>query len=126
MSYIPYNTNKIELSFYQTDNNRTPFYDFLSSLDNRKAKEKILRSLSLIKEDKSLLKEPLSKHLKDGIFELRIWISNLNIRILYFYFEKELVITNAFLKKTNKTPMKEINKAKRYRQDYINRKGDQL
>ena len=66
MAYIPYNTNKIELSFYQTDNNRTPFYDFLSSLDNRKAKEKILRSLSLIKEDKSLLKEPLSKHLKTG------------------------------------------------------------
>ena len=123
MVFIPYNNNKIEIIVYQSVNNRIPFDDFLCSLNNKKVEGKILESLSLIKEDKSLLKEPLSKYLEDGIFEIRIRFSNLNIRILYFYFENSLVITNGFLKKTNKTPRKEIDKAKRYRQDYIDRKG---
>ena len=122
MVFIPYNNNKIEIIVYQSVNNRIPFDDFLCSLNNKKAEGKILESLSLIKEDKSLLKEPLSKYLEDGIFKIRIRFSNLNIRILYFCFENSLIITNAFLKKTNKTPRKEIDKAKRYRQDYISRK----
>ena len=123
MVFIPYNNNSIEINFYTSTNNRAPLIEFLDSLNNKNVKAKVFERLTFIRNNKSLLKEPFSKHLEDGIFELRIKFSNLNIRILYFYFENSLIITNAFLKKTNKTPRKEIDKAKRYRQDYINRKG---
>ena len=37
-------------------------------------------------------------------------------------FEVEFYQTNGFIKKTFKTPDKEIEKAKKYRKDYIQRK----
>lgn len=122
MVFIPYN-NSIEINFYTSTNNRVPLIEFLDSLNNKNVKAKVFERLTFIRNNKSLLKEPFSRHLEEGIFELRIKFSNLNIRILYFYFENSLVITNGFLKKTNKTPRKEIEKAKRYRQNYINDKG---
>ncbi|MGL4867269.1 MAG: type II toxin-antitoxin system RelE/ParE family toxin [Cetobacterium sp.] len=43
-------------------------------------------------------------------------------RIFYFFFTKEkIVLTNGFIKKTQKTPKKEIEKAKEYKFDYIRR-----
>lgn len=43
-------------------------------------------------------------------------------RILYFFFVGDkAVLTNGFVKKTQKTPRKEIEKAKTYRKDYLRR-----
>ena len=64
--------------------------------------------------------EPYSKHLSDGIFELRVKSGTNISRILYFfYIEKKIILTNGFLKKTMKTPHDEIKRAKEYRADYI-------
>lgn len=44
------------------------------------------------------------------------------IRVLYFFFyEGEIILTNGFVKKTNKTPREEIKLAKDRRKDYIER-----
>ena len=44
------------------------------------------------------------------------------IRVLYFFFyEGEIILTNGFVKKTNKTPREEIKLAKDRRKDYIKR-----
>lgn len=46
------------------------------------------------------------------------------IRVLYFFFyEGKIVLTNGFVKKTNKTPREEIKLAKDRRKDYIERIG---
>lgn len=68
------------------------------------------------------IREPYSKNLEDGIFELRIKSGSDISRILYFFFVGDkAVLTNGFIKKTQKTPRKEIEKAKAYRKDYLRR-----
>lgn len=69
-----------------------------------------------------MLREPYSKHLEDGIFELRNKVGNDITRVLYFFVIGEtIVLTNGFTKKTQKTPKSEIQKAKDYRNEYFNR-----
>ena len=52
-----------------------------------------------------MLGMPLAKHLDDGIFELRTVQGNNITRILYFFVVgKTIVLTNGFIKKTQKTP----------------------
>jgi phage-related protein len=42
-------------------------------------------------------------------------------RFLYFFFGKEIVITHAFLKKTDRIPAGEIERAERRMQDFLER-----
>ena len=65
---------------------------------------------------------PYSEQLEDGIFELRIKFGGNITRILYFFFVgKNIILTNGFMKKTQKTPPNEIAKAKQYRTIYLTR-----
>ena len=61
----------------------------------------------------------------DGIWEIRVIATFKNIRILCFMDESNLVVlTNCFLKKTQKTPKKEIKLAEKLKNDYlIEKKG---
>lgn len=71
-----------------------------------------------------MLTEPYSKHLEDGIFELRAQQGNNIARALYFFrVGQKIIITNGFIKKTKKTPKSELNLAKKYRTEYIKKVG---
>lgn len=71
------------------------------------------------------LREPYSKSLEDGIFELRAKVGTDISRVLYFfYYEGRIILTHGFVKKTQKTPPSEIKKAKQYRKDFLERNGD--
>ena len=62
------------------------------------------------------------KHIEDKLWELRID----RYRVLYFAFRnKTFVMLRCFIKKTNKTPRKEINLAMHRLDDYIFRTGDE-
>jgi len=62
-------------------------------------------------------KENLSKHLENGIFELRVSFENRISRSFYFYeSEKQIIFTHGFVKKELKTPKSEIEKAKSIRE----------
>ena len=64
--------------------------------------------------------EAITKHLEDDIWELRPG-SN---RVLYFFHKDDTyVLLHQFRKKTQKTPRREIDKAKAERDDWIARKG---
>ena len=64
----------------------------------------------------------ISRHLEDGIFEVRVIVGKDSSRVLYFFLEeKRIVFTNGFKKKTQKAPKREIETAIRYRADYIKR-----
>ena len=65
------------------------------------------------------LLEDITKHIDDDIWELRPG----NNRVLYFYFKNDtFVLLHQFRKKTQKTPKREIDKAKAERDDYLARK----
>ena len=60
--------------------------------------------------------------MEDGIFELRCKLgSNITRALYFFYVGKRIVVTNGFVKKTQKTPPGEIKIAKDRRKDWIER-----
>lgn len=59
----------------------------------------------------------------DGIYEIRVITTFKNIRILCFFDEGILiVVTNSFIKKTSKTPKKEIRLAEKLKDEYLKEK----
>ena len=84
---------------------------------------KLLVELDLLEENGPQLREPYSKHLEDGIFELRAKAGvGHHARAVLLFVGKKIVLTNGFTKKTQKTPRAEIATAKKYRAEYIERK----
>lgn len=78
--------------------------------------------LQLLEEKGYQLREPYSKSIGDGIFEIRCKVGNNISRILYFfYYEGKIILTNGFIKKTIKTPPEEIKLAKERRADFLER-----
>ena len=110
------------VEFYRKENGDSPVEEFIDSL-GIKHQAKVLRVINLLKAYGSTLREPYSKPLSDGIFELRTSLGSDTMRILYFFSEgKIIVLTNGFVKKTQKTPRGEIEIAKNYKEDWIRRK----
>jgi toxin-antitoxin system, toxin component, relE family len=83
---------------------------------------KLVGLLQILQEKGNLLREPYSKHLDDGIFEIRGKVGTNITRVLYFfYYDNKIILTNGFVKKTNKTPVNEIKLAKMRRKVYLDR-----
>lgn len=107
-----------DVEFYRLPNGKAPVEEFLDSL-NVKMRNKALNSLVLLEEFGNTLREPHSKPIGDGIFELRIKFASDITRIFYFFYVgNKIVLTNGFIKKTQKTPPAEKELAKKYKEDY--------
>lgn len=62
-----------------------------------------------------------------GLFEIRIQTESKALRIFCcLNKERGVVLLNGFIKKTKKTPRKEINKALRIKMEYLNEEGNRL
>lgn len=93
-----------DVDFFIRENGDCPVKEFLLSLD-KKMRAKLLVELDLLEENGPQLREPYSKHLEDGIFELRAKQGSDITRVLYFFFVgKKIVLTNGFTKKPRKHP----------------------
>ena len=113
---------KLEVEFYDLPNGREPAKDFLVSLEP-KMRAKMLWTIQLLQENGTALRMPYSESLEDGIFELRAKVGSDISRVLYFFFVGDkAILTNGFVKKTQKTPEAEKDKAKKYRAEYLSRK----
>lgn len=107
------------ITFFEDTNNNKPVEQFLLSLDV-KARAKLLGLLLILQEKGNQLREPYSKHLQDGIFEIRAKSGNNIIRVLYFfYYGQNIILTNGFVKKTSRTPVTQIALAKKRRKKYL-------
>ncbi|MDP4188463.1 MAG: type II toxin-antitoxin system RelE/ParE family toxin [Bacteroidota bacterium] len=90
-------------------------------LQDSKTQEKIEYVLDLIRFEKQV---PLKffKYLEDtdGIYEVRVITTFKSIRILCFFDKGDLVVlTNCFIKKTQKTPRQEIKIAELLKAEYL-------
>lgn len=113
-----------QVEFYEKEDGDIPVEKFLNSLDI-KMRNKILMILNVLQERGNQLREPYSKHLEDGIFEVRGKVGNDISRVLYFfYYNGKIIMTNGFIKKTQKTPKSEIELSKKYRKEYLERFGE--
>lgn len=113
--------SKFEVEFYKTEDGTKPAEEFMLSQDT-KMKAKLFQIVDLLEEYGNQLRKPYSSPLGDGIFEIRAKVGTDISRVLYFfYYEGRIIFTNGFVKKTQKTPRSEIEKAKRYRENFLER-----
>lgn len=96
---------------------------FISKLDEKTA-SKILYNIDLAEQTND---PKLFKKLKDEIWEFRSQYFGNQQRLLAFWDNTEqtntlVIATHGFVKKDNKVPTKEIDKAERIRQEYFNTK----
>ncbi len=112
---------RFEVIFYEKENGDCPVQEFLDSL-NIKMRAKVLQTIKLLEANGYKLRKPYSEHLEDGIFELRTKFGTDITRVLYFFFiGQRVILTNGFVKKTQKTPPPEIELAKKRRTDFLSR-----
>lgn len=112
--------------FYEDKNGYSEVAEFIKDL-NKKAEtskesrvnfNKIVAYLDILEEMGTRAGTPVTKHLDGEIWELR----PLRNRILYAYYkDNTFIILHHFLKRTQKTPRKEIQRAKKCLQDYLER-----
>ena len=104
-------TENYRVVYYIDPSGREPVKEYIDSL-SKKEQVKIFALIEYLKEQKGYLDEPYSKHIKGKIRELRVGFARNRHRIFYFtFFGKKIILLHAFLKRTEKTPQKEINKA---------------
>jgi phage-related protein len=97
--------------------------DFISELDPKTIK-KIFYNIDLTEHtnDPKLLKK-----LENNIWEFRTKFAGLQIRLLAFWDKSDknetlVIATHGFIKKVDKVPANEINRAVRLREKYFNNK----
>lgn len=113
-----------KIYFYKDKNGKEPVYEYMVELANKNNKDsriklnKIQDYIEVLKEYGTHAGEPYIKHLDGDIWELR----PLRDRILFVgWVNGSYVLLHQFMKKTQKTPAREIEKAKRELADLIER-----
>jgi len=96
------------------------FLDFYKSQEP-KVQEKIEFVLDLVRFEKQVPKKFFkSLENSDGIYEVRVITAFRSIRIFCFFDDGNVVVlTNCLVKKTQKTPRKDIKLAERLKKEYI-------
>lgn len=110
-----------EIEFYRRPNGRCPFEEFLREVDTRYAhlSPRIVHGLRLLKDYGPEVTEPHVKSMGGGLYELRSKADVGISRAFYFFFSGDkIVMLNGFIKKTQKTPAGELEKARRYKKEY--------
>lgn len=113
--------------FYETSKGVCPIDDFLKSLQP-KLLAKTLRNIDLLEANGPILREPYSKALNNGLFELRTKQGTDINRIIYFFLVgNNIILTNGFIKKDQKTPQAALSLALKYKADFERRyKNEEL
>ena len=116
------------IEFYSSSDGVSELWNFLDDLqkkafsnkDARIQHKQIAQYIQLLADHGTRLGEKITKHLEEDIWELRPG----NNRVLFFYHKEDTyVLLHHFRKKTQKTPRREIDKAKAERDDWKSRKG---
>lgn len=107
--------------YYEKSDKTFPVMEYIDSLGKRE-KAKTLSFIELLEEKGPNLPRPYGDFLKDGIHEIRVKLTGTNVRILYYFcFKNIIVLTNVFEKHADIVPESEINIAKKRRLDFLKR-----
>lgn len=102
---------QVQVVFFKRSDERVPIKDWLDEL-TKKDRRKCLERIQRLREQGHELERPFAAYLKDGIYELRVKSGKVNYRMLYFFYEgRAIVISHGLVKKTQKVPPKEIERA---------------
>ena len=114
------------VEFYEDKDGKSEVRDYLVELakdartdkNARINKNKIFAYIKAIEEYGTRIGQPIVKHIEDDLWELR----PLSNRIFFFYWKDDkFVLVHHYIKKSQKAPKKEIEKAKRNVKDWLER-----
>lgn len=98
------------------------FTDFIASISEAEAR-KVFYVIDMLKMQERLSTK-FVKHVEDGIYELRAEHCGNIFRVFFIFDEDNIVLLfNGFQKKSQKTPRKEIEQAKKLMIEYYAEKG---
>lgn len=108
----------LPVRFYQEDSGNVPVLKWLRSLSDQDRKIigndiKIIQYDWLASQGTSLIK-PMSK----GLWEVRSKLDNRIARVLFGIDKGEMILLNGFIKKTEKTPVQELELAIKRMKNY--------
>ena len=100
------------VNYYTDETGEQPVKEWIDTLEE-KLQLKIFRAFELLEDFNINLKAPYVKPLEDKLYELRVKDPKGIYRVIYFaHTGREFIMLNGFIKKTQKTPKKEIELAK--------------
>ena len=109
--------------FYRTSNNKCLVEEFLDTLPS-KAAQKVLWVLKLLEDLDRIPAQYFAKMSgTEDIWECRIKLGSNIYRIFAFWDRNKIILTHGFIKKTQKTPPQEIEKAENYKKNYFQQSG---
>ena len=117
------------IEFYETPDGYSDVRDFLDSLrlkassvkDSRIQYSQVVRCIQLLQDNGTNLPVEIAKHIEGELWELRPG----NNRVFFFYYDSgTYVLLHHYRKKSQKTPQKEIKRAKAEINNYIKYKGE--
>lgn len=112
-----------EVVFYESANADRPAEAWLREQDP-KVQARFAWVFDLLEEHGTSVREPYVAHLRGKIWEVRTEQAKVQRRLLYFAApERKFVMLHGLVKKTRKTPPKEIAVAEQRMQDYVARLG---
>lgn len=109
-----------EILFYVKGTGECPVDQFLDSLPV-KVRAKLEKWVQLLEECGPDLPRPYADTVRDKIRELRVIFGSNQYRLLYFFSGKQIILTHGFVKKSQKVPEDEIERAMRFMKDYRER-----
>ncbi|MCY3713529.1 MAG: type II toxin-antitoxin system RelE/ParE family toxin [Gemmatimonadetes bacterium] len=107
--------------YYESKDGRCEIWEFIEARGKRD-QAKLPSWIGLLADYGPHLLRPYADLLEDGIHGLRVTLSGDQVRCLYFFCLRNLIVlTHAFVKTTGRVPRTEIRKALKSRDDFLNR-----
>ena len=114
-----------QVTFYTTRRGQSLLDEFLDELPESHL-GKVYRWIRLLEQYGPNLPRPYADVLDGPIRELRVRYGHNQYRFFYFFHGKAIIMTHGIMKKTGSVPVGNIEQAKRYRQDWIERDAPEV
>jgi len=112
------------VEFYETSEGRAPVLDFLEALKRSDPADHaaVLRGMAKLR-DRQYHREPLSKAVGDGLFELR-HVGKLNTRVFWFFMKgRRIIAVHGVRNKGQSIPARDLETARERMRDWLQRHG---
>ncbi len=117
---------EFSIEFYETQGGQTVVENELEAIEKRSP---VLHALLIAGLNKLKLREyhrpPLCLPIGDGLFELRVGHKDIARALWFFQRGQRIIVVRCFIKKSQKTPVGEIELARRRMKDYLTRHDSQ-
>lgn len=104
---------KFSINYWRNPSGRAPVERYIDNIDNKEERAELLSVLNGIQEKGTDAVGAEFRHIEGKLWELKIRTHGSQHRIFYVVLkENEMVLLHAYLKKTARAPLKEIQTAK--------------